>query len=100
MTAVAELRRLSGSYYIDGAFSKSTSGAGHDVIDPATEDPIGEIADCAQDEVEQAGFWKAMIGQCRIAKVFCHVDPPKNATVPRWRPADPSVRWTQRSRSS
>ena len=47
MTAIEELRRLSGSYYIDGGFSKSASGAGHDVIDPATEDPIGETADCS-----------------------------------------------------
>ena len=54
MTAIEELRRLSGSYYIDGGFSKSASGAGHDVIDPATEDTIGEIADCSRDEVEQA----------------------------------------------
>ncbi len=54
MTAVAELRRLSGNYFIDGAFEKSASGAGHDVIDPATEDTIGEIADCSLDEVEQA----------------------------------------------
>ena len=53
MTAVAELKRLSGSYFIDGAFQKSASGAGHDVIDPATEDAIGEIADCAQAEVDQ-----------------------------------------------
>ena len=54
MTAVAELKRLSGNCYIDGAFRKSASGAGHDVVDPATEDTIGEIADCAMDEVEQA----------------------------------------------
>jgi betaine-aldehyde dehydrogenase len=54
MTAIAELKRLSGSCYIDGAFRKSASGVGHDVIDPATEDTIGEIADCAMDEVEQA----------------------------------------------
>ena len=54
MTASEELRPLSGSYYIDGGFRKSASGAGHDVIDPATEDAIGEIADCSRDEVEQA----------------------------------------------
>ncbi len=54
MTAIAELKRLSGNCYIDGAFRKSASGAGHDVIDPATEDTIGEIADCAMGEVEQA----------------------------------------------
>ena len=53
MTAQEELKRLSGSYFIDGAYRKSTSGKGHDVIDPATEDVIGEIADCSQDEVEQ-----------------------------------------------
>ena len=53
MTAQDELRRLSGSYFIDGAYQKSTSGKRHDVIDPATEDVIGEIADCSGDEIDR-----------------------------------------------
>lgn len=53
MTAQDELRRLSGSYFIDGAYQESTSGKRHDVIDPATEDVIGEIADCSGDEIDR-----------------------------------------------
>ena len=77
MTAIEELRRLSGSYYIDGGFRKSASGAGHDVIDPATEDAIGEIADCSRDEVEQAiavanraqRAWSAETGLARAERM-------------------------------
>ena len=53
MTAQEELKRLSGSYFVDGAYQNSASGKGHDVIDPATEEVIGEIADCSEDEVNQ-----------------------------------------------
>ena len=77
MTAQDALRRLSGSYFIDGAYQKSTSGKGHDVIDPATEDVIGEIADCSGDEVDQViavanraqKAWAAQTGRARAERM-------------------------------
>ena len=75
MTAVSELARLSGTYFIDCVFEKSTSGAGHQVIDPATEEVIGEIADCSGEEVDRViavanraqAAWAAQTGLARAA---------------------------------
>ncbi len=53
MTAQAEFSRLSGTYFINGEFVKSTGDTFADIIDPANEDVIGSIADCTSDEVSQ-----------------------------------------------
>ena len=77
MTAQEELKRLSGSYFVDGAYQNSASGKGHDVIDPATEEVIGEIADCSEDEVNQViavanraqAAWAAQTGLARAERM-------------------------------
>jgi betaine-aldehyde dehydrogenase len=52
MTAIDELKRLSGTYFDGSQFVKSGAGAGFDVIDPATEDAIGQIPDTTEAEVD------------------------------------------------
>ncbi|HNB26826.1 MAG TPA: aldehyde dehydrogenase family protein, partial [Alphaproteobacteria bacterium] len=54
MTALNDFKRLSGTLYVDGAWTASASTAQLDVIDPATEDRIGHIADATDAEVDQA----------------------------------------------
>ncbi len=51
MTVIEEFTRLSGSYFINGQYQKSDGGASYDVVDPATEDVIGQVADCSETEV-------------------------------------------------
>ena len=46
-----EFSKLSGAYFINGQYQKSDSGTSYDVVDPATEDVIGQIADCNENEV-------------------------------------------------
>lgn len=52
MTAIDELKRLSGTYFDGAQFVKSEAGGGFDVIDPATEEKIGEIPDSTEAEVD------------------------------------------------
>ena len=54
MAALDDFARLSGKLFIDGALLASRSTARLDVIEPATEDRIGEIADATDAEVDQA----------------------------------------------
>ena len=54
MAAVDDFARLSGKVYVEGAFVASRATAHFDVIDPATEDRAGTIADCTDDEVDYA----------------------------------------------
>ncbi len=54
MSAVETFNRLSGKLFIDGSFVASASADRLDVIDPATEDRIAEIADAADAEVDAA----------------------------------------------
>ena len=54
MAAVDDFARLSGKVYVEGAFVASRATAHFDVIDPATEDRAGTIADCTDDEVDHA----------------------------------------------
>jgi betaine-aldehyde dehydrogenase len=53
MTALDEFSKLSGSYFVNHEFRMSASDASLDVIDPASEDVIGQIPDCTEDEVNQ-----------------------------------------------
>ena len=46
--------RLSGTLFLDGSFVASRATERLDVIDPATEDKIGEIADATEAELEAA----------------------------------------------
>ncbi|XWN32361.1 MAG: aldehyde dehydrogenase family protein [Devosia sp.] len=61
------LSALSKHIYVDGAYVKSSATNGHDVIDPATESVIGEIAEATSAEIgdaiaranaAQKGWWK------------------------------------------
>jgi betaine-aldehyde dehydrogenase len=54
MTAVNELKRLSGKLFIDGNFRDSAAADSFDVINPATEDAIGRFPDTAGAEVDEA----------------------------------------------
>ncbi len=54
MTALEEIRRLSGKLAIGGEFRNSAASDYFDVIDPATEDVIGRIPDTTTAEVDEA----------------------------------------------
>ncbi len=54
MTALDDFKHLSGKLFVDGGWVASASAAQLDVIDPATEDRIGHIADATDAEVDQA----------------------------------------------
>jgi acyl-CoA reductase-like NAD-dependent aldehyde dehydrogenase len=54
MTAAEDFNRLSGKLFIGGAWIASASTTEIDVIEPATEDRIGHIADATDKEVDQA----------------------------------------------
>lgn len=54
MAALTEFKRLSGKLFIDGAFRASTSTTMLDIVEPATEDVIGQIADATDAEVDEA----------------------------------------------
>jgi betaine-aldehyde dehydrogenase len=76
MTALDDFKRLSGKLFVDGGWVASTSGAQFDVVDPATEDRIGHIADATDAEVDQA------IGIANAArKAWCAQDTRSRAVV-------------------
>ncbi|MGO4685603.1 aldehyde dehydrogenase family protein [Hyphomicrobium sp. 2TAF46] len=52
MAALDDFAFLSGKIYAGGKFVASKAREHFDVIDPATEDKIGSIADCPDDEVD------------------------------------------------
>ncbi|WP_413877211.1 aldehyde dehydrogenase family protein [Albidovulum sp.] len=54
MSAIETFSRLSGKLFIDGTFVASGSASRLDVIDPATEERIAEIADATDGEVDGA----------------------------------------------
>ena len=54
MTAIDTFARLSGKLFLGGEFVASAATQRLDVIDPATEDRLAEIADATEAEVEQA----------------------------------------------
>ena len=49
-----KLHKLSGCLYVDGRFVQSTSSEKFDVVDPATENIIGTVANSTAMEVESA----------------------------------------------
>jgi acyl-CoA reductase-like NAD-dependent aldehyde dehydrogenase len=54
MSVLQEFKGLSGGLFIDGVFRASASTLRSPVIDPATEDRIGEVADATVAEVDEA----------------------------------------------
>ena len=55
MTAALDaIRRLSGHIYLDGVLHRSAAGVAIPVVDPATEQVLGEIADATDAEVDAA----------------------------------------------
>jgi betaine-aldehyde dehydrogenase len=54
MGALEDFARLSGKLFVDGAWIASNSTIALDVIEPATEDKLGRIADATDAEVDQA----------------------------------------------
>lgn len=54
MLAQDEFKRLAGNLFIDGDFRPSNSGTRKSIVNPATEDRIGEVADASLDEVQAA----------------------------------------------
>ena len=45
---------LSLNLYVDGKYTKSSSSSSFDVIDPATEIKIGEIAEATSEEINSS----------------------------------------------
>lgn len=52
MSAIEDFTRLSGHLYVDGKFIASRSSLKFDVIDPATEERLGVVADASDEEVD------------------------------------------------
>ena len=54
MTALKTFQTLSGKLFVGGTYQQSAATAHLDVIEPATEDVIGQIADATDVEVDAA----------------------------------------------
>jgi betaine-aldehyde dehydrogenase len=76
MTALDDFARLSGKLFIDGHWVASGSTAHLAVIEPATEDNLGHIADATDAEVDQA---IEIAGRARRA--WCAQDPRSRAVI-------------------
>lgn len=53
MNALEHFARLSGCQWIDGQLRPGSGGASQEVLDPATEQCIGQISDASREEVER-----------------------------------------------
>ena len=76
MTALDDFKLLSGKLFVDGNWVASASTAQLDVIEPATEDRLGHIADATDAEVDQA---IAIANAAR--RVWCAQDSRSRAVV-------------------
>ena len=54
MSVLEKMQSLSGQVFIDGQFRASDATKGFDIIDPATENRIGEYAESSSAEIDQA----------------------------------------------
>lgn len=54
MSVVKQMGRLSRSLYLNGQMRESASTETLAVLDPATEESLGEVADCTDQEVDEA----------------------------------------------
>ncbi len=76
MSSLDDFARLSGKLYVDGQWVASTSTNQFDVIEPATEDRLGRIADATDAEIDQA-----IDIANRARKVWCKQDPRSRAVI-------------------
>ena len=56
MSVLDRFSEISSKIYMDGKFYKSQSTESIDVIDPATENKIGEIPETSQSEIDYHKF--------------------------------------------
>ena len=54
MTVLDDFARLTGSIFLGGQTQQSSATEALDVIDPATEDKLGEIAETTEAEIDEA----------------------------------------------
>ena len=54
MSVLKEMQQLSGTILLDGAYIKSAATESLEVIDPATEQIIAEIAETSEEEIDAA----------------------------------------------
>jgi len=54
MTVLDDFRRLTGNIFLGGHTRRSLSTEALDVIDPATEDKLGEVAETTEAEIDEA----------------------------------------------
>lgn len=54
MSVLERFQTLSGALYIGGDYRRSEAGRHFDVIDPATEQAIARVADCTDEEIDEA----------------------------------------------
>ncbi len=76
MTALKDFAKLSGKLYVEGNWVASASTSQIEVIDPATEETVGHIADATDREVDQA---IDIANQAR--KAWCRQDPRSRAVI-------------------
>lgn len=76
MTALDDFERLSGKLFIDGDWVASAATARLDVIEPATEDRVGAIAEATDAEIDQA-----IEIACRARRRWCAQDPRSRAVI-------------------
>lgn len=76
MAALDDFARLSGKLFVDGGWTASRSTTQFDVIEPATEETLGRVADATDSEVDQA----IEIAN-RARKVWCAQDPRSRAVI-------------------
>jgi betaine-aldehyde dehydrogenase len=76
MAALDDFARLSGKLFVDGGWIASRSTTQFDVIEPATEETLGRVADATDSEVDQA----IEIAN-RARKVWCAQDPRSRAVI-------------------
>lgn len=76
MTALDDFARLSGKLYVEGGWVASKSTSQIEVIDPASEEIVGHIADATDAEVDEA---IEIAAQAR--KAWCRQDPRSRAVT-------------------
>jgi acyl-CoA reductase-like NAD-dependent aldehyde dehydrogenase len=76
MAALDDFARLSGKLYVDGGFESSRASNQLDVIDPATEERVGTVADASDAEVDRA---IEIANQAR--RVWMDMDPRSRAVI-------------------
>src|SRR5262250_181461 len=76
MTALNDFERLSGKLFVDGNWVASAATTQLEVIEPATEDRVGAIAEATDAEIDQA---IEIAGRAR--RQWCAQDPRSRAVI-------------------